>query len=45
MTAREAYLALIRAALWAPEGPLAEDCRAALGEEYLLQEVLRIADS
>ena len=45
MTAREAYLALIRAARWAPEGPLAEDCRAALGEEYLLQEVLRIADS
>jgi hypothetical protein len=45
MTPREAYLALIRAALWAPDAPLAEDCRIALSEEALLQEVLRIADS
>ncbi|MBR3653725.1 MAG: nucleotidyltransferase family protein [Bacteroidales bacterium] len=45
MTPREAYLALTRAALWAPDAPLAEDCLAALSEEALLQEVLRIADS
>ena len=45
MTPREAYLVLIRTALWAPDAPLAEDCLAALSEETLLQEVLRIAES
>lgn len=45
MTAQGAYLALIRAALWAPDGPLPDDVCAALGGEALLGEVLRIADS